>query len=123
MAASRLRTKSSLLRKHQQAKRNELIDRLIADDRFVDRWTVFYADMFRLRAQADGAERLWLGSISRRGRDASRRIVRRLITTNGKAGAAPEVAFVLGDNAGPHGAGRCDLAGLHGRPDFLCSMP
>ena len=34
------------------SKRAELIDRLIADERFIDRWTVFYSDMFRLRAHA-----------------------------------------------------------------------
>ncbi len=84
------------------AKRAELVDRLIADERFIDRWTVFYSDMFRLRAQADGgrAAIAWMHeAIS----DAMPHdeICRRLITTNGKAGAAPEVAFVLGDNADP----------------------
>ncbi|HLQ43563.1 MAG TPA: DUF1553 domain-containing protein, partial [Planctomycetaceae bacterium] len=85
-----------------QAKRNELIDRLIADDRFVDRWTVFYADMFRLRAQADGggAALAWVHQAIADGMPHDE-LCRRLITTNGKAGAAPEVAFVLGDNADP----------------------
>ncbi len=84
------------------AKRNELIDRLIADDRFVDRWTVFYADMFRLRAQADGggAALAWVHQAVADGMSHDE-MCRRLITTNGKAGAAPEVAFVLGDNADP----------------------
>ncbi len=81
-------------------KRAELIDRLISDGRFVDRWTVFYADMFRLRAQADGggAALAWVHQAVAKGMSHDE-ICRRLITTNGKAGAAPEVAFVLGDNA------------------------
>ena len=83
-------------------KRPELIGRLIADGRFVDRWTVFYADMFRLRAQADGggAALAWVHQAVAEGMPHDE-ICRRLITTNGKAGAAPEVAFVLGDNADP----------------------
>ena len=84
------------------SKRTELIGRLIADGRFVDRWTVFYADMFRLRAQADGggAALAWVHQAVAEGMPHDE-ICRRLITTNGKAGAAPEVAFVLGDNADP----------------------
>ncbi len=83
-------------------KRDELIDQLIADDRFVDRWTVFYADMFRLRAQADGggAALAWVHQAIADGMPHDE-MSRRLITTNGKAGAAPEVAFVLGENADP----------------------
>ena len=83
-------------------KRTELIDRLIENGRFVDRWTVFYADMFRLRAQADGggAALAWVHQAVSEGMPHDE-ICRRLITTNGKAGAAPEVAFVLGDNADP----------------------
>ena len=83
-------------------KRAELIDNLIKDGRFVDRWTVFYADMFRLRAQADGggAALAWVHQAVAEGMPHDE-ICRRLITTNGKAGAAPEVAFVLGDNADP----------------------
>ena len=84
------------------SKRTEMIDRLIADERFVDRWTVFYADMFRLRAQADGggAALAWVHQAIADGMPHDE-MARRLITTNGKAGAAPEVAFVLGDNADP----------------------
>ena len=84
------------------AKRNEVIDRLIADSRFVDRWAVFYADMFRLRAQADGggAALAWVHQAVTDGMPHDE-MSRRLITTNGKAGAAPEVAFVLGENADP----------------------
>ena len=83
-------------------KRSELIDRLIADDRFVDRWTVFYADMFRLRAQADGggAALAWVHQAIADGLPHDE-MSRRLITTNGKAGAAPEVSFVLAENADP----------------------
>ena len=83
-------------------KRSELVDRLIADDRFIDRWTVFYSDMFRLRAQADGGAAA-IAWVHQAVADAMPHdeMSRRLITTNGKAGAAPEVAFVLGENADP----------------------
>ncbi len=84
------------------AKRAVLVDRLIAENRFADRWTVFYGDMFRLRAQADGggAALAWVHQAIANGMTHDE-MCRRLITTNGKAGAAPEVAFVLGDNADP----------------------
>ena len=83
-------------------KRAELIDRLVADERFIDRWTVFFSDMFRLRARADGggAAIAWLHQAITDAMPYDE-LCRRLITTNGKAGAAPEVAFVLGDNADP----------------------
>lgn len=83
-------------------KRHDLIDRLLEDERFVDRWAVFYADMFRLRAQADGggAALAWVHQAIA-DRMPHDEMCRRLITTNGKAGAAPEVAFVLGENADP----------------------
>lgn len=83
-------------------KRAELADRLISDDRFIDRWTVFYSDMYRLRAQADGGAAA-IAWVHQAVADAMPHdeMCRRLITTNGKAGAAPEVAFVLGENADP----------------------
>ena len=92
----------AFLKDASPTKRGELIDRLIADDRFVDRWTMFYADMLRLRSNADGggAGLAWVHQAIADGMPYDE-MGRRLITTNGKAGAAPEVGFVLGENADP----------------------
>ena len=35
-------------------RRQQLVDKLLADPRFVDTWTVFYADLFRLKGYASG---------------------------------------------------------------------
>ena len=42
-----------------QAKRRELlVDKLVASDRFADRWTVFFADLLRLRSNVTGGSAL-----------------------------------------------------------------
>ena len=39
-------------------RREKLIDELLKDPRFADRWTLFYADMLRIRSQATGGANL-----------------------------------------------------------------
>ena len=39
-------------------RRSRLVDRLLKDEGFADRWTVFFADMLRIRSRADGFKRL-----------------------------------------------------------------
>ena len=83
-------------------RREKLIDRLMADPRFVDRWTTFFADMLRLRSNSPGgAAALALVHKSIQDDVPYDELARRFISANGKAGAVPEVAFVLGDNADP----------------------
>lgn len=83
-------------------RRSKLIDRLMADPRFVDRWTTFYADMLRLRSNSPGGAAA-LAFVHQAVEDDMPydELARRFISANGKAGAVPEVAYVLGDNADP----------------------
>ncbi|MDP6445011.1 MAG: DUF1553 domain-containing protein [Pirellulaceae bacterium] len=83
-------------------RRGKLIDRLMSDDRFADRWTVFFGDMLRLRSNATGGAALTAFVHQAIQNDMPYdELSRRLISTNGKANSTPEVGFVLGDNADP----------------------
>ncbi len=83
-------------------RRSQLIDRLMADSRFVDRWTTFFADMLRLRSNAPGGAAALAFVHKAIEEDIPYdEMARRFISANGKAGAVPEVAYVLGDNADP----------------------
>lgn len=83
-------------------RRQKLIDLLLLDDRFSDRWTIFFADMLRLRSQAPGGAAL-IAYVHGAVQSAMPydELCRRLISSNGKAGRVPEVGFVLGDDADP----------------------
>ena len=84
-------------------RRAELIDKLMASERFADRWTVFFSDMLRLRSNVTGGSALTAYVHQALQEDMPyNRLVRRLIATNGKANNTPEVGFVLGDNADPY---------------------
>ncbi len=86
-----------------QAKRRDLlVDKLIASDRFADRWTVFFADLLRLRSNVTGGSALIAYVHQAIQNDLPyNELASRLIATNGKAGRVPEVGFILGDNADP----------------------
>ncbi|MEX0725892.1 MAG: DUF1549 and DUF1553 domain-containing protein [Planctomycetaceae bacterium] len=83
-------------------RRTLIVDKLMADDRFVDRWTTFYADLLRLRSNAEGGAAA-IAYIHRSLADdvPYDELCRQLISKNGKAGAVPEVGFILGDGADP----------------------
>ena len=83
-------------------RRNLLIDQLMESDRFADRWTVFFADLLRLRSNVDGGSAL-IAYVHKAIQDdlPYNQLASRLIATNGKAGRVPEVGFVLGENADP----------------------
>jgi hypothetical protein len=83
-------------------RRAHLIDQLLQEPRFADRWTLFYADMLRLRSQVTGGAALiaYVHNAIKTGMPYDE-MCRKLISTNGKAGKTPEVGFVLGDNADP----------------------
>lgn len=83
-------------------RRQRMIDKRMNDERFVDRWTMFYADLLRLRANSEGGA----AAIAYVHRSLSNNVpydelCRQFISKNGKAGAVPEVAFILGDGADP----------------------
>ncbi|MEZ5300610.1 MAG: DUF1553 domain-containing protein [Verrucomicrobiales bacterium] len=83
-------------------RREELVDRLIGDPRFAGRWSVFFADMLRVRANAEGGNQLlaWLNRSLAEEKPYDE-MVRELISANGKPGANPAVGFILADNAEP----------------------
>jgi hypothetical protein len=86
----------------QQTRRETLIDNLLQNERFADTWTVFYADMLRLRSGADGGAAA-IAFVHKAVEDGMPfdELAKRFISANGKAGATPEVGYVLGDNADP----------------------
>lgn len=83
-------------------RRQKLVETLLTDERFADRWTMFYADMLRLRSQAPGGAALiaYVHNAVKTGMPYDE-LARRLIATNGKAGKTPEAGFILGDDADP----------------------
>ena len=83
-------------------RRERMIEKRMSDERFVDRWTTFYADLLRLRSNSEGGS----AAIAYVHRSLSNNVpydelCRQLISKNGKAGAVPEVGFILGDGADP----------------------
>lgn len=83
-------------------RRSDVVDQLIQNERFADTWTVFYADMLRLRSNADGGAAA-IAFVHKAIQDDMPydTLARRFISANGKAGAIPEVGYILGDNADP----------------------
>lgn len=87
----------------ENERRRQLVDKLVESDRFADRWTVFFGDMLRLRANATGGAALTAYVHNAIQEDLPYdELVRRLIATNGKANKTPEVGYILGDNADPY---------------------
>lgn len=83
-------------------RRTQVIDKLLADGRFADRWTVFYSDLLRLRTNAEGGQAFL--AFVHKAVEANMpydEMVRQLLIANGKANYTPEVGFILGDGADP----------------------
>ncbi|MCH8830060.1 MAG: DUF1549 domain-containing protein, partial [Planctomycetes bacterium] len=86
----------------QETRRAKTVEKLMQHPRFAGRWTVFFGDMLRLRSNAEGGAALtaFVNRAVEKGMPYDE-LVRRLISTNGRAGQTPEVGFVLGDNVDP----------------------
>jgi hypothetical protein len=83
-------------------RRAKLIDRYMQDEGFANRWSAFFADLLRIRSDAEGGTALLAFVHNAIESDMPYdEMARRLISTNGKSGRTPEVGFVLGDNADP----------------------
>jgi len=83
-------------------RRTRLIETLLDHDRYTDRWTTFFADMFRIRSNASGGTRLQ--AYVHQAIESNMpydKLCRSLIQANGRASTTPEVGFILGDNAEP----------------------
>lgn len=92
----------SFLQRPAATRRAEIVDELLQDERFADKWTVFYADMLRIRSNSEGGGQL-MAYVHRAVSEGMPydELCRKLISTNGKVGTTPEVGFILGDEADP----------------------
>ena len=83
-------------------RRAKLIAKLTTHPRFADRWTIFMADMLRIRSNVTGGNQLLAyihGAIKQ---DKPYDIlVRELISASGRANSNPAVGYILGDDAQP----------------------
>jgi len=83
-------------------RRGKLVDQLLKHPRFADRWTVFFADLFRVRSNAPGGTRLmaYIHQSLTKGKPYDV-LCRELIAANGRSDYIPAAGFVLADNADP----------------------
>ncbi len=83
-------------------RREKLINRLLDEPRFAERWTIFFSDMLRIRSRADGGSQL-LAYVNRSLAEGKPydEMVRELISTNGRPDEKPAAGFVLSDRADP----------------------
>lgn len=83
-------------------RRTKLISKLSTHPRFADRWTIFMADMLRIRSNITGGNQLLAyihGAIEQdKPYDV---LVRELISASGRANSNPAVGYILGDDADP----------------------
>lgn len=86
----------------EEVRRAQLADKLMDDPRFIDTWTVFHADLLRLKGYAEGgaAALAYVHKSLELGMPYDE-LAARLIQAGGKANAVPEVGFILGDGADP----------------------
>lgn len=86
----------------REERRVKLVDRLLEDERFSDRWTVFFADMIRIRSNAQGGNQLlaFVRNALLEGKPYDQ-MVREMVASNGHSGNAPEVGYILAENADP----------------------
>ncbi len=84
------------------SRRLDLVDKLALDPRFTERWTVFFADMLRIRSSATGGNQM-LAYVRKAIADAVPydKMVHEFISANGRLGSNPAVGFVLGDDVDP----------------------
>lgn len=83
-------------------RREKLISKLLAHPRFADRWTIFMADMLRIRSNIEGGNQLLAyvnGSLAQE--KPYDILVQELISASGRANSNPAVGYILGDEANP----------------------
>jgi hypothetical protein len=83
-------------------RRAKVIDTLLVDPRFADRWTVFLSDILRIRSNATGGNSLlaYIHKALEQNRPWDQ-LAREMISANGTTGNAPAVGFILGENTDP----------------------
>ena len=83
-------------------RRSKLIKKLCEHPRFADRWTIFLADMLRIRSNVTGGNQLlaYVNKSIEQGKPYDI-MVRELIGSSGKPNSNPAVGYILGDNTDP----------------------
>jgi hypothetical protein len=83
-------------------RRQKVIEKLLTHDRFADRWTVFMADMLRIRSNVTGGNSLlaYVNAALDQGKPYDV-LVRELISASGKPNSNPAVGYILGDDVMP----------------------
>jgi hypothetical protein len=83
-------------------RRSMLVDRLMDDKGYADRWTVFFADMLRIRSRAEGGNRL-LAHVHKSLETGKPwdTMAKELIAASGSASKTPSVGFLLADDSEP----------------------
>ncbi len=83
-------------------RRVKLIDKLLTDERYADRWMVFYSDMLRVRSGARGGRELqaWVYQCVA-DNVAWDKMAYELVSASGRTTQNPAVGFMLGDGADP----------------------
>jgi len=83
-------------------RREKLVSKLLAHPRFADRWTIFMADMLRIRSNVEGGNQLLAyvhGSLAQA--KPYDQMARELISASGRPNSNPAVGYILGDQADP----------------------
>ncbi|MBL67519.1 MAG: hypothetical protein CMO74_03555 [Verrucomicrobiales bacterium] len=83
-------------------RRAKLVETLLTEARYADRWTVFFADILRIRSNATGGNSLlaYMHKAVRENRPWDE-LAREMISANGTTGKVPAVGFILGEDADP----------------------
>ena len=79
-------------------RRSKLIDKLLTDPRYADRWTVFFSDILRIRSNATGGN-AFLAYLHKNLRENRPWDVmsREMLAVNGSSGKVPAVGLILGE--------------------------
>lgn len=85
-----------------EQRREQTIERLLKHEEFADRWAVFFGDMFRVRADADGGRELggFIRQALGRGMPYDQ-MVREMLTASGAPGAQPAAGFLVSEDVEP----------------------
>ncbi len=83
-------------------RRANLVEHLLKNSRYADRWTVFFSDILRIRSNATGGNALlaYMHKAVRENRPWDE-LAREMISANGTTGKVPAVGYILGENAEP----------------------
>jgi hypothetical protein len=83
-------------------RRKLAVEEIVKQDRFNDRWTVFFADMLRIRSNKPGGPQLlaFVNKCIKEGTPYDH-MVRELVSTNGDPRKIAAAGFVLGDDVDP----------------------